>query len=61
MSEEAERRYQEAQNQMQEGNAVQTDQPEAGSCNTFVSLNFETEGACLPVVENKQDITPVSA
>lgn len=61
MSEEAERRYQETQNQMQEGNAVHTDQPEAATCNTFVNLNFETEGDCPPVVESKQDITPVSA
>ncbi|XP_054826170.1 protein FAM177A1 [Eublepharis macularius] len=61
LSEEAERRYQEAQNQTQEGNAVQTDQPEAANCNTFVNLNFETEGDCQSVVESKQDISPVSA
>ncbi|KAF7251628.1 hypothetical protein EYD10_02704 [Varanus komodoensis] len=61
MSEEAERRFQEQQNQSQEGTVVQTAQPEATACSTFVNLNFETEGDCLPVVESKQDITPVSA
>ncbi|XP_048340750.1 protein FAM177A1 [Sphaerodactylus townsendi] len=61
MSEEAERRYQEVQNQTQEGNAVQTDQPEAATCNTFVNLNFETEGDCHLIVESKQNLTPVSA
>nr|XP_020667936.1 protein FAM177A1 [Pogona vitticeps] len=51
MSEEAERRFQEQQNQIQEGTAVQTAQPEATTCSTFVNLNFETEGDCRPAVE----------
>lgn len=61
MSEEAERRFQEQQNQSQEGTAVHTAQPEATTCSTFVNLNFETEGDRPLVVESKQDITPVSA
>ncbi|KAH0620544.1 hypothetical protein JD844_021108 [Phrynosoma platyrhinos] len=62
MSEEAERRFQEQQHQNQEGTSVQTAQPEATTCNTtFVNFNFETEGDCLPVIENKQEISPISA
>lgn len=61
MSEEAERRFQEQQNQSQEGATTQIDQPEAASCTTFVNLNFETEDDCPPLVERKPNLTPVSA
>lgn len=59
MSEEAERCYQDQQNKLQDETPVQTDQPEAMSCSSFVNLNFETEGDCQSIVESKQDLTPV--
>uniref|UniRef100_A0A7M4E6J6 Family with sequence similarity 177 member A1 n=1 Tax=Crocodylus porosus TaxID=8502 RepID=A0A7M4E6J6_CROPO len=59
MSEEAERRYQDQHNKSQDETPVQTDQPEATSCSSFVNLNFETEGDCESIVESKQDLTPV--
>ncbi|NXD05801.1 F177A protein, partial [Nothocercus nigrocapillus] len=55
MSEEAERQHQEQQNKAQAEAPVQTDQPEATACSSFVNLNFEAEGDCQPVVEVKQD------
>ncbi|NXA51393.1 F177A protein, partial [Nothocercus julius] len=46
MSEEAERQHQEQQNKAQAEAPVQTDQPEATACSSFVNLNFEAEGDC---------------
>uniref|UniRef100_A0A8D0HAI6 Family with sequence similarity 177 member A1 n=1 Tax=Sphenodon punctatus TaxID=8508 RepID=A0A8D0HAI6_SPHPU len=59
MSEEAESRYQEQHNTSQDETNVQTDQPEATACSSFVNLNFETEGDSQTVVESKSDVTPV--
>ncbi|NXG91612.1 F177A protein, partial [Stercorarius parasiticus] len=46
MSEEAERQHQEQQNKTQAEAPVQTDQPEATACTSFVNVNFENEGDC---------------
>uniref|UniRef100_A0A8C8BH82 Family with sequence similarity 177 member A1 n=1 Tax=Otus sunia TaxID=257818 RepID=A0A8C8BH82_9STRI len=60
MSEEAERQHQEQQNKSQAEAPVQTDQPEATACTSFVNVNFENEGDdCQSVGENKQDVVPV--
>ncbi|KAM6069342.1 protein FAM177A1 [Theristicus caerulescens] len=59
MSEEAERRHQEQQNKPQAEAPVQTDQPEATACTSFVNVNFENEGDCQSLGENKQDVVPV--
>lgn len=59
MSEEAERQHQEQQNKSQAEALVQTDQPGATACSSFVNVNFENEGDCPPIVENKQDAAPV--
>ncbi|KAM4898743.1 protein FAM177A1 [Sylvia borin] len=59
MSEEAERQHQEQQNKPQAEAPVQTDQPGATACSSFVNVNFENEGDCPPIVENKQDVVPV--
>ncbi|XP_007530299.1 protein FAM177A1 isoform X2 [Erinaceus europaeus] len=56
MSEEAERHHQ--QNRLQTDTIVQTDQPETVVSNSFVNLNFEMEGDCDVITENKQN--PVS-
>ncbi|NXU63787.1 F177A protein, partial [Horornis vulcanius] len=47
MSEEAERQHQE-QNKPQAEAPVQTDQPGATACSSFVNVNFENEGDCPP-------------
>ncbi|KQL60116.1 hypothetical protein AAES_11008 [Amazona aestiva] len=59
MSEEAERQHQEQQNKPQAEAPVQTDQPEATACTSFVNVNFEHEGDCQSIGENKQDVVPV--
>ncbi|CAN8215349.1 unnamed protein product [Coccothraustes coccothraustes] len=59
MSEEAERQHQEQQNKPQAEAPVQTDQPGATACSSFVNVNFENEGDCPPAAENKQDVVPV--
>ncbi|XP_009885315.1 PREDICTED: protein FAM177A1 [Charadrius vociferus] len=59
MSEEAERQHQEQQSKPQAEAPVQTDQPEATACTSFVNINFENEGDCQSVGENKQDVVPV--
>ncbi|XP_033371257.1 protein FAM177A1 isoform X2 [Parus major] len=59
MSEEAERQHQEQQNKPQAEAPVQTDQPGATACSSFVNVNFENEGDCPPIAENKQDVVPV--
>ncbi|XP_009644918.1 protein FAM177A1 [Egretta garzetta] len=59
MSEEAERQHQEQQNKPQAEAPVQTDQPEATACTSFVNVNFENEGDCQSIGENKQDVVPV--
>lgn len=59
MSEEAERRHQEQQNKPQAEVPVQTDQPEATACTSFVNVNFEHEGDCQSIGESKQDVVPV--
>ncbi|POI27893.1 hypothetical protein CIB84_008357, partial [Bambusicola thoracicus] len=59
MSEEAERQHQEQQNKPQAEAPVQTDQPEATTSTSFVNVNFENEGDCQSVVENKQDVVSV--
>ncbi|XP_006891608.1 PREDICTED: protein FAM177A1 [Elephantulus edwardii] len=59
MSEEAERQYQEQQKKMQADSTVQTDQPETMVPTSFVNINFEMEGECEIIRENKQN--PVSA
>uniref|UniRef100_A0A8B9N1P6 Family with sequence similarity 177 member A1 n=1 Tax=Accipiter nisus TaxID=211598 RepID=A0A8B9N1P6_9AVES len=59
MSEEAERQHREQQNKPQAEAPVQTDQPEATACTSFVNVNFENEGDCQSIGENKQDVVPV--
>lgn len=59
MSEEAERQHQEQQNKPQAEPPVQTEQPEATTSTSFVNVNFENEGDCQSVVENKQDVASV--
>ncbi|KAM6131498.1 protein FAM177A1 isoform 2-T2 [Pterocles gutturalis] len=59
MSEEAERQHQEQQNKPQAEVPVQTDQPEATACTSFMNVNFENEGEGHSVGENKQDVVPV--
>lgn len=59
MSEAAERQHQEQQNKPQAEAPVQTDQPGATACSSFVNVNFENEGDCPPIAENKQDVVPV--
>ncbi|XP_030804659.1 protein FAM177A1 [Camarhynchus parvulus] len=59
MSEEAERQHQEQQNKPQAEAPVQTDQPGATACSSFMNVNFENEGDCPPTAENKQDVVPV--
>ncbi|KAJ7417203.1 protein FAM177A1 [Willisornis vidua] len=59
MSEEAERQHQEQQNKPQAEAPVQTDQPEATGCSSFVNVNFENEADCPSVGKNKLDVVPV--
>lgn len=56
MSEEAERQHQEQQNKPQAEAPVQTDQPEATACTSFVNVNFESERDGQSAGENKQDV-----
>lgn len=56
MSEEAERQYQ--QNKLQAESIIQTDQPDTVVSSSFVNLNFEMEGDCEVIMEDKQN--PVS-
>ncbi|NXC89001.1 F177A protein, partial [Cercotrichas coryphoeus] len=48
MSEEAEKKHQEQQNKPQAEAPVQTDQPGATACSSFVNVNFENEEDCPP-------------